>query len=51
MLWVLEPVGFRREVIPVIPFCLEFERIGETVETVPEVTILLETRENTGYYG
>ena len=45
------PSVVHRPVIPVIPFCLEFGRIRETVETVPEVANLLETRENTGYHA
>ena len=45
------PSGVPRRVIPVIPFCLEFGRIRETVETVPEVANLLETRENTDYHA
>jgi hypothetical protein len=34
--------------IPLIPFFVKIERIGETGETVPEVANVLATRVNTG---
>src|SRR5947208_2377773 len=36
--------------IPMIPFCEEVRRIGETVETGTEDSDLLVRRLNTGYY-
>src|SRR5262249_19284643 len=39
----------RHLVIPVIPFLVEIRRIRETIETVPEVANVLETRINTSY--
>jgi hypothetical protein len=36
-------------VIPVIPFLAEFGQIEDTVETLPGVANVLETRINTGY--
>ncbi|SRR6266851_3257071 len=44
------PRRLRVPLIPLIPFLSETQRIGETVETGEEVTNVLATRMNTGYY-